>query len=282
MSISRLPSPVVRTFLSLVLAALVLLPPAWGVAGPSDPLVLAGCASNAPIMRLLVTAFREAYPDITVEVRAVGSTNGIWLAASGAVPVGLVSRSLRDTEQQLGLTVLPYARTALVLGTHPSVGDDRITSDQLLAIYRGSGARWRDGHHVVLLTRERGDSDVQALSREVPGFDRAYVEGVPTQHATVLYSEKQMIGALATRPFALGFTDLGTLTTERLPVKALTFNGVPPTVDAVARGSYPLVKTLAFVFRPERLTAEIRELLSFVRSPSGARLLREHGYVPME
>jgi len=233
-------------------------------------------------MRLLVTAFHEAHPDINVEVRTVGSTNGIWLAASGAVPVGLVSRPLRDTEQQLGLTVLPYARTALVLGVHPSVGEDRITSDQLLAIYRGGETRWRGGQRVALLTRERGDSDVQVLSRAMPGFDRAYAEGVRAQHATVLYSEKQMVGALATQRFALGLTDLGTLTTERLSIRVLALNGVAPTVDAVAGGSYPLVKTLAFVFRPERLADEARALLGFVRSPENMRLLREHGYVPVE
>jgi phosphate transport system substrate-binding protein len=233
-------------------------------------------------MRLLVTAFHEAHPDINVEVRTVGSTNGIWLAASGAVPVGLVSRPLRDTEQQLGLTVLPYARTALVLGVHPSVGEDRITSDQLLAIYRGGETRWRGGQRVALLTRERGDSDVQVLSRAMPGFDRAYAEGVRAQHATVLYSERQMVGALATRLYALGLTDLGTLTTERLSIRVLALNGVAPTVEAVARGSYPLVKTLAFVFKPERLTDEARALLGFVRSPENMRLLREHGYVPVE
>jgi hypothetical protein len=36
------------------------------------------------------------------------------------------------------------------------------------------------------------------------------------------------------------------------------------------------------MFRPERLTAETREFLAFVRSPGSARLLGEHGYLPVE
>lgn len=255
---------------------------AWAVEDSAGPLVFAGCGSNGPITRLLVQAFAAAHPEVRIDVRAVGSTNGIWLAAADAIPVGLMSRPLSESERGLGLTVMPYARTALVIAAHPAVADDNITVDELVGVYRGTRPRWRSGQRIVLLTREPGDSSIQLLSREIPGFRTAYLEGQRKGRAKLAYTEQQMIEALASRPHALGFSDLGTLTTEALPVHALKLNGIPATIETLASGQYPLVKTLAFVYRPDKVPAKVGEFLDFVRSAGGERILRAHGYLPAE
>lgn len=90
-----------------------------------------------------------------------------------------------------------------------------------------------------------------------------------------------MLQALASRPHALGFSDLGTLTTEGLPVHALKLNGIPPTIETLASGQYPLMKTLAFVYRPDKVPAEVSAFLDFVRSPDAERILRANGYLPV-
>lgn len=268
----------------LVLAVTPLAAPVRSPAGQptSSSLVLAGCASNGPITRLLVSAFTEARPDITIEVKGVGSTNGIWLAAGGAVPIGLTSRPLRENEKDLGLTVVPYARTALVIAAHRSVADDGFTADELVGIYKGTRARWGDGQDLVLLTREPGDSSIQLLSRRIVGFGEAYTSVEWARRGTIVYSEGEMHRLLTVRPFALGLSDLGTLTVERLPIKAMKVNGVAPTLEDVASGRYPLVKILSFVFREDKLAQPAKAFVDFARSPEGGRILRANGYLPAE
>ena len=110
------------------------------------PLTFAGSGTNLPIIRALAEAFRRAHPDVNIDVPAsIGSTGGIRAAAEGAIAVGLISRPLRDREKGLGLIVVPYARTAVVIGAHPTVADDGITFEDLVSIYRGVKSRWKDG-----------------------------------------------------------------------------------------------------------------------------------------
>jgi hypothetical protein len=75
----------------------------------------------------------------------------------------------------------------------------------------------------------------------------------------------------------LGLTDLGAMTDQQLPIKALRFDGALPTLASTRTGSFPLVKTLAFAFAEKRLPDSARAFLEFVRSPEGERSLRARG-----
>lgn len=171
-------------------------------------------------------------------------------------------------------------RTALVIAAHPSVRDDNITTEELVATYQGAPARWQNGQQIVLLSREPGDSAIGLLSRQVPGFRTAYLDSQQARRGPVTYSEQAMVRALASRPNTLGFTDLGTLTIDRLPVNVLRVNGVRPTLEALESGTYPFVKTLSFAYRRDEVSPELKSFLDFVRSAAGERLLRANGYLP--
>lgn len=272
-----------------LVAALLLLPPALMATGDrgamaqpaSETLVFAGCDSNIPLTRLLARAFMQTHPEVRIQLRTVGSTNGVALTAARAVQIGLVSRPLRDTEEGLGLAFLPYARTAVVIGADPDTPDTTLTAAELLSFYRGTKLTWNSGREVAFLTREEGDSSVASLKQAMPGFAEAYAAGANTSHWTILYSEPTMHEALLTRRFALGLSDLGTTTLERLPIKVLAIDGIAPTIENITTGRYPFVKTLGFVWREDTLPASARAFVKFVQSDDGAGLLRAHGYLPI-
>jgi phosphate transport system substrate-binding protein len=246
-------------------------------------LVVAGSGSNLPAIRLLADAFQRRYPGVRIEVPpGIGSTGAVRAVADGAIALGLISRPLRPEEQRLGLVVVPYARTAVVLAVHPTVTADGLTYRDLVEIYGGTRRRWPDGREIVVLTREPGDSSIEVLEREVPGFREVYAASHRARRWTVLVTDQAMNRALVQTPYALGLSDAGAVATERLAVRALRINGVAPTPGAVAGGRYRLVKTLAFVFLPGRLAAEADAFMDFVRSPEGEALLRAGGYLPPE
>jgi len=272
-----------------LVAALLLLPSVVMAAGDrgamaqpaSETLVFAGCDSNIPLTRLLARAFTQNHPEVRIQLRTVGSTNGVALTAAGVIQIGLVSRPLRDAEEGLGLAFLPYARTAVVVGADPDTPDTTLTAAELLSFYRGTKLTWNSGREVAFLTREEGDSSVASLKQAMPGFAEAYAAGANTSHWTILYSEPTMHEALLTRRFALGLSDLGTTTLERLPIKVLSIDGIAPTPENIASGRYPFVKTLGFVWREDALPASARAFVNFVQSDDGAGLLRAHGYLPV-
>lgn len=246
-----------------------------------DTLVFAGCEANIPITYLLASGFRQKHPEVSMKFATVGSTNGIALAAARAVHVGLVSRPLRNAEELLGLTYRPYAKTAVVLATNPDSPDVELTTAELLSVYRGDKLRWDSDREIALLTREQGDSSVMSLKQALPGFAEAYAAGADTGRWTVLYSESTMHEALLMVPFALGLTDLGTVTIERLPIQSVPIDGIAPTLDNLAHGRYRFFIPLAFVWREDVLPDSARAFLEFVHSEEGASILRSHGYLPL-
>jgi phosphate transport system substrate-binding protein len=254
---------------------------ARGAEPVSTRVTFAGSGSNLAIVRTLAEAFSRTHPGIVIDVpSSIGSTGGIRAAAAGRISAGLISRPLREAEQGLGLTVLAYARVVIVIGAHPTVPDDGITSAELVEIYRGTRTRWRDGQEIIVLTREPGDSTIEVLERAVPGFKDAYAQGQRARRWTTLYTDQSMNRALSRTPFAVGFSDLGEIPLERLSIKPLAFDGVPPTAEQALKGRYPLVKTLAFVFKKDTLGPEARAFVDFVRSPEGHRILASLGYLP--
>ena len=247
----------------------------------SKKLVMAGSGTNLPITRVLAEAFHKSHPDIVIDVpTSIGSTGGIRAAADGAVALGLVSRSLKEKEKGLGLTIVDYAKVPLVIGVHQGVPDTDLTFADLVAIYKGEKNKWKNGREIVVLTREPGDSSIDVLVKVVPGFGEAYDQSQQAKRWKTLLKDDNMNKTLEETPNAIGLSDTGAIKTERLQIKALKVNGVAPSPAAVAKGSYPLFKTLSYAFRQEKLTPEAKQFLDFVKSKQGAAILKANGYVP--
>jgi phosphate transport system substrate-binding protein len=91
-----------------------------------------------------------------------------------------------------------------------------------------------------------------------------------------------MSQALTRTPYTIGFCYVGTISADQLPIKVLRVNGVLPTADNIRTGRYPLLQNLAFVFLPQKLSAEAKAFLDFVRSSEGGQIMQANGYVPEE
>jgi phosphate transport system substrate-binding protein len=247
---------------------------------PQAP-IIAGVGTGLLVASALVEAFGRTRRGGTLAVHGgIGPAATLRAVADGLVAVGLISRALRDQEKCWGLTILAYARTAIVCGAHPTVAEDDITGSDLVRIYQGVTTHWRDGRAIALLTREPGSGSIETLERAVPGFAAAYQASRQAKRATTLYSDEEMNRVMARTPATLGFTDLGAMADRHLPIKALRFNGVLPTLASVRAGSYPLVTTLAFAFVERGLPDEAAAFLEFVRSPDGEKILLARGCLP--
>ena len=78
-------------------------------------------------------------------------------------------------------------------------------------------------------------------------------------------------------PGALGTTTLAALVCEKRQFRRLPFNGVVPSVKALADGSYPFVHTMALVRKPAA-TEVVHRFFAFVASPQGRQILVDSGH----
>lgn len=247
----------------------------------AESIVLAGSGTNLPAIRLLVKAFERLHPEIHfAEPTNIGSDGAVRAVADGAISIGLVSRALIGNEKNLGLTVVPYSRTAVAIGVNPSVKDEEITYGELNSIYRGDKTTWKDGNKIIVLNREPGESSILLLEENVPGFREVYRDSIKNNRWSIILKDEGMNRKIEAMPYSIGLTDMGAVTTQKLQIKLLKLNGVYPSAKTVINNTYPLYKTLAFVYRPERLTPGMKAYMAYVCSTDGKNILQNNGYVP--
>lgn len=272
-----------KTILTILVVIIALASNALSAEKFQEQIVFAGAGSNLPITRLLATEFMKSHPGVSIEVPdSIGSAGGIKAVSEGAVTVGLAAREANSGEKKSGLTFLPYARTIIVMGAHPSVKDDNISFDDLNRIYRGEKNRWTDGKNIIVLTRDDKESSIEVMYRVIPGFNEVHADSLKARRWSTAFTDQDMNRMIVSTPFALGITDSGAVRTEQLKIKILRVNGIEPLAANVINGKYPLVKTLYFVFRKDNLNENAKAFMEFTRSDRGQKILKRNGYMTGE
>lgn len=245
---------------------------------------IAGSGTTLPINRIIMGEFSKYRPEIKIEIPpSIGTAGAIQAVAEREIAIGLASRDRNQKEKKLPVKLIPYAKTPIVIGTHQGVSDTNITYQELVAIYQGEKTRWSDGAEIIVLTRQPGDSINVILEGEIPNFKQAYQESYRSKKWTTLFTDKEANRILAEVPKAIGVSDLGSIVSEKLPIKMLEVGGVAPSLENIKNGKYKLYKTLYFVL-PEKgpINPEAKEYIDFVLSQRGKKILRANGYLPIE
>jgi phosphate transport system substrate-binding protein len=217
---------------------------------------------------------REAAAGTGLRIRvepSIGSGGGIAATSDGAVDLGLVARPLRPAEGQ-ELVRVDVARDAVVLAAAPDVPLDGLSAAQVHQLYRG------ELPGTTLLLPDTDEAADEALESAFPGLADERRAAAASARFRVLDHDDEMAAALVTTPRAVGVFSFGAL---RWPLRALRLEGRTPSVQALSDDSWPAVRTLGVVFRPER-RARVTPFLTFVYSERGRTIARSLGYLPLE
>jgi phosphate transport system substrate-binding protein len=246
-----------------------------------DVVRVSGTGSALGTFQLLGAAFARANPGHRLRVLpSVGSVGAIMAVANGALEVGVSGRPLEAREEALGLAGIAYARTPLLFGVGPRTGVREITTDELVRIYRGELTTWPNGERIRLVMRPPSDVDNALLRQISPEMSAALDVAFRRPGLLVAVTNQQCDEILSRIPGAIGPTSLSELTAEERRVVPLAWNGVAPTVQNLASGAYPLVKTFFLVFRTPP-SPPVARLLALLRSPEGHGILEQSGNLPL-
>ncbi len=240
---------------------------------------LSGTGSALGTMRQLAAAFEKANPGLRVKLLpSVGSSGAFRAVADGALDIGLSGRPPTPSERAGGVVTVAYARTPFVFAAGPRSGVAGITADEAVRMYRGELQRWPNGERVRLVLRPRNDVDtliVRAISAEMA----AAVDLALSREGMLVATTNQQCDEMLLRtPGAIGMTSLTQIVTEGSAITPLAWNGVPPTLENLASGSYPLEKTLFVVVRASPKPV-VRRFLTFLASREARILIERTGNV---
>ena len=244
----------------------------------AETIKVGGTGAAIGTMKRLGDAFERLYPEHTVfQAPSLGSSGGIKALATGAIAVAVTGRDLTPEERQSGMQAVRYGSTPFAFAAHPGAPDIMLSKARLADIYSGRQSTWPNGQPIRLVLRPRTEGDTALLRKISPAMDLAVEGALARRGMVVAITDTDSADQLEKFPNSLGTTTLALVRSEQRQIKLLTVDGVAPSVEAIANGSYPYVKHLYVVVSTSASPAT-RQFLQFVLSNQGREILRDLGH----
>lgn len=244
-----------------------------------EPIRVGGTGSALGTMKILGEAFaRQNASKIELTLMPnLGSSGALRALQAGAIDIALLSRPLSEAQHAAGLVAFEYGRSPFVLvSSKPGVGN--LTPAALADLLGGRTLTWSDGQPVRLVLRPKTDVDSKLLASLSQGIAEALTIASRRQGMVIAATDQEAADHAERLPGSLAVSTLALIVSERRKLNVLSFDGVPPSVAALADGSYRHFKSLAMVTQGAPSGAAL-QFIEFVRSPQGRAILEANGHL---
>ena len=247
-----------------------------------------GSDTLLPLTQELAEQYLKKEPDAEVIVTGGGSGVGIAALPENTTDIAMASRQIKFSEKmkfaELGLDAeeVVVAYDALAVVVNPSNPVERLTREQLEAIFRGKITNWKDvggeDRKIVVYSRETSSGTYEFFKESVLE-NKNYMSSILSMPATgaIIQSVRQTKGAI-------GYIGLAYLNPYVKPL-AVSYDGgahyAVPSVETAADGSYPIVRPLYYYY-DSRKEAQVSPFISYVLSPEGQESVLEQGFIPVK
>ena len=245
------------------------------------PPVIDGAAGLFPLYSAFVHA---VYPEESVHYEddaftpdsamQYSNTRGAYQGiADGTVDIAVC---VKPSDEQLAyaaekgaeLDFVPLGYDAFVFLVNGKNPVEQLTCEQVRAIYRGEYHFWSEvgGEHVLIDPKQRnaGSGSQSAMESFMDGQE---------MHSNPF----GFLGSAIGFSFRYYVSDL--VGDDR--VKMLSLDGVSPTPEHIADGSYPIVSTFFAVYNKRNPHPDLPELLAWMQSDEAQKIVADTGFVPL-
>lgn len=233
-----------------------------------------GSTSMEKVMQVLIEAFKEQQPNVTVNYTGSGSGAGVTSAIDGTADLGLASRALKSEEEEKGAQANIVALDGVAVVVNPDNAVDDLNVDQIAQIFKGEITNWKDlggaDEEIAVYGREAG-SGTRGAFEELVGVEDA------CKYLNEYSSTGDVIGNVASNPNGIGYASLSAVDDT---VKAVAVNGVTPSEDTVKDGSYEIQRPFVMVTKEgTQLSEAAQAFLDFAMSADAAEIIAVAGAV---
>jgi phosphate transport system substrate-binding protein len=240
-------------------------------AAQSPVLEIVGTGDGMDVLRALGKEFKEFQIEVPP---SIGSGGGVAAVGSGKATLGRIARKLSKAEIATGIIYRPFARLPSAFFVNPSAEVKSLSTKQLLAVYAGEVANWKEvggaDLRIRIVRREDSDSTLTVLRDAMPGWK----ELVITEKSKTATTTQEAVETVRDIPGTIGF---GPFSKElENGVTVLKIDGRYPTDP-----EYPSSVELALVYMETTATPAVKEFLKFVTTPKARRIIADLGSVPV-
>lgn len=269
----------IKTLFLYFLLIFVLTP----ISSSAEQFEVPGSGNPESILRKLANAFNNHQSIHKVNIpTSVGTSGGIRAIEQDTATLARVGRPLKPEERETGIVFVPLGRDPVVIVAGADVKTTEITSDQILAIYRGEITNWNelgsDPGPIRAVGREISDASRKAMCKYIPELAKiTYGSNIKVVHL-----DPQLVELLDRYPTSLGILNKTATSACQTNISLLKLDGREATSENLKSGLYPVWLELGFIYKPSALTTGNRAFLEFIKSPLGEAILEKSGVLPAD
>ncbi|MBQ1482796.1 MAG: substrate-binding domain-containing protein [Erysipelotrichaceae bacterium] len=201
----------------------------------------------------------------------------------GARPSAHQREMASDKHEQI--LSMPIGKEAFVFFTEKDNPVDGLSSEQLRAIYHGDIVNWKEvgGKNEKIVAFQRPeDSGSQAMMKWFMG-DVSLKEPKTFEYIGGMGDVIKKVAQYHNEKGAIGYTFRYFLTQLQAEqdVKILSIDGIEPSDENIADGSYPATVPLVCAYLVSNEDPYVRQMISFLLSDDGQKIIEGTGYVPL-
>ena len=253
-----------------------------------------GSTANLPMMAEIMSQVCGITLAEAEELTSCTKTSNAWSnIANGNVDILLVYEAAEDTKAYLEtvgteLEITPVGRDALVFINNEQNPVKNLTQQQLIDIYTGAITNWKEvgGNDLEIIPYQRvATSGSQSL------FMKLLMQNVQPMDAPMELRPAEMgmlIDELArynNEGNALGYSVFyyASYMYQQPGLQMISVDGVQPSDETIADGSYPLLNEYYLVIRADAAEDSPERLLrDWILSDEGRAAIIKAGYIPLQ
>lgn len=255
--------------------------------------VVDGSTANLPMMAKIMERTCGISADEATLLTTCAKTPEAWInLAEGRSDLLLVYEAAEVTKQDLAeigteLDITPIGRDALVFIVNENNPVDNLTSQQLIDIYTGKITNWREvgGTDLPIKAFQRPESSgSQSLFMKL-----LMANDTPTDAPTEFRPSEmgdliEVLASYNNSADALGYSVFyyASYMYTQPGLKFVAVDGVLPSDETIADGSYPLLNEYYLAVRAdEPADSNTGKLKNWILSEAGTKAIKDAGYIPL-
>ncbi|MDR0389138.1 MAG: phosphate ABC transporter substrate-binding protein [Spirochaetaceae bacterium] len=233
-------------------------------------ITLAGSTSVSPLMELLTAEYKNIRGNVSFNISATGSGDGIKAVPAETAEIGMSSRELSPAETGTGIDEHLIAIDGIAVIVNAGNPVSNLSIDQIRDIYTGVITDWsqaggRPGR-IAVVSRESGSGTRGAFEEIVAFQDRLVLGAVEFDGTGAVKAE------ISRNAGAIGYISLGSVDNS---VKPLNVAGVPATTANVVNGTYKIARPFLLLTKKGRtLHAETQAFLDWILTEAGQTIVK--------
>lgn len=253
--------------------------------------IVDGSTATLPLSYALMQAASGATPEVAqAAISHSKTTESFYALADNRADLLLVyepSQDAYDYASQMGVKLLvkPIGRDALVFLVNPANPVESLTRQQLVDVYTGKAANWKDvgGEDLPIVAYQRIENSGSQVMME-----KQVMQGIPMMEAPKELRTDEMaelideVASYQDAPSAIGYSVYYYVHNmySNANIRLLQVGGVAPENEAIASGQYPFTQDFYAVIRADAPADSVqRKLYGWLTTEEGQALITGAGYV---